>query len=183
MSHQPFESYLLADTLLSQEEQSSLNQHLKDCERCRALSQGLNDIDTVFQHSPAPLPAPGFTQRWQTRIAAHQQSRQIRQFWLLAVGMLALAVLILSAVFVINIYQVNWSYELTRVIARISVIAAQIRQFTNLLGNFTDISPFLLPMAAMFSAGIFSFFLLIIMTWFGTIIRLYSPHLEKGNAS
>jgi hypothetical protein len=183
MSHQPFESYLLAEAKLSHEQQSSLNLHLKDCERCLPLSQALTELDSVLEHSTAPLPAPGFTQRWQTRLAAHQQTRQIRQFWLLAVGMLALAVLIISAMFLVNIYQINWSYEFTQAIARLSVFTAQIRQFTKLVGTFTDISPIFLPMAAMFGAGIFSFILLLIITWFGTIIKLYSPVYEKGNQS
>lgn len=183
MSHQPFESYLLADTALSQEQHNALDQHLKGCERCFAIYNALTELNTVLNYSPPPLPMHGFTQRWQTRLEARQQTRQIRKFWVLAIGILTLAVLSMLTVFLINLPQINWYYELTQAIARVSVVAAQIRQFSNLIGKLTNRSPFLLPIFTVFAMGIFSSILMLIITWFGTIIRLYSPIDEKGKLS
>ena len=183
MSHQPFESYLLADTALSQEQHNALDQHLKGCERCFAIYSALAELNTVLHYSPPPLPKPGFTQRWQNRLEVRRQTRQIRKYWGLAIGILTLAVLTMLTVFLINFPHINWYYEFTQAIARVSVVAAQIRQFSNLIGRLTNRSPFFLPIFTVFAMGIFSLIFMLMITWFGTIIRLYSPINEKGNLS
>ena len=183
MSHQPFESYLLGNELLSDEHQEALAQHLKACEHCYAYSLALAELDTVLHHSPSPQPAPGFTQRWQSRLAIHQQARQNRKYWLMVASLLLLACLTMLIMFFISFSQINWSYELTQTIARISVFAAQVKQFSQIIGQFTNRSPYLILIIAVFGVGFLSSILMLIMTWFGTIIRLYSPIYEKGNVS
>ena len=183
MSHQPFETYLLADAKLTNEQQLSLDLHLKECDQCTALSFALASLDTILLHNPSPKPAPAFTQRWQARLSKHQQARQNRKFWLMALSVLLLACLTMIIMFIINFSQINWSYELTQAIARISVVAAQVKQFSQIIGRFTNRSPFLLPMVVVFGVGIFSSILMLFITWFGTIIRLYSAMYEKGNIS
>jgi anti-sigma factor RsiW len=183
MSHQPFESHLLDDELLTDEQQNALAQHLKECERCFAYSLALTELDTVLHHSPSPLPAPGFTQRWQARLAKHQQARQNRKYWLMASSLLVLASLTMLTMFMINFSQINWSYELTQTIARISVFAAQIRQLVKLSRTFVSTLPVLVPIIALAAYGTVIAVCALIFTWFKTIIKLYSPIHERENLS
>ena len=183
MSHQPFETYLFSDEPLTAEQQQSLDAHLKTCERCCAFSYSLNNFDTALRHSPSPLPAPGFTQRWQTRLVAHQQARQSRKLWLMTLGLFALASVTLLILFLFNIYQLNWAYELSQAIARFSIFAAYIRHFTRLMRTLISNLPILVPIMVLVMSGTSIALSALIITWFKTLIYLYTPGYERGNLS
>lgn len=181
MSHQPFETYLLNDALLTDAQQHSLDLHLKDCEQCTALSHALVGLDTILLQNPSPMPAPGFTQRWQLRLATHQQSRQNRYFWLMALSMLALAGLTMFIILIFNFSHINWSYELTQAIARVSIFAGQVRQLLQLSRTFVYVLPVLVPVIALAAYGTIVALCVIFLTWFKTMTILYSPIHKRGN--
>jgi hypothetical protein len=183
MSHQPFENYLVSGTVLDAEQQHQLDLHLKDCEGCHSLSLALTGIDDLLSTSPSPVPAPGFTQRWQAQLVSRRQTHQNRNFWVLSLGMIALAALILLIIFLINIFQLNWAYELTQVIARISVIAGQTRHYFNLSRRLINTLPILIPLLALGFSGACLAASALIFTWYRTIIKLYSPKYKRGNQS
>ena len=96
MNHRPFEDWLFADQPLSATEKVALDQHLQVCDACRQLSCAWGDVETGLRKAPLVQPGEGFTQRWQTRLAADQARRQRRQtLWLLAFYLGGAAVLLL----------------------------------------------------------------------------------------
>lgn len=181
MSHQPFENYLVSGAELDQEQQHQLDLHLQHCEACHLLSLAFTSIDDLLSTSPSPEPAPGFTQRWQAHVASRRQTKQNRTFWLMSLGLIALATLILVIIILANIFQLNWAYELTQIIARISVVAAQTRHFISLSRRLITTLPILIPLLALGFSGSCLAASALIITWYTTIIKLYSPIYERGN--
>lgn len=79
MKRHPFEEWLLDDNPLSVEEASALENHLQNCEPCRQLSESWKAVETELLNAPLIGPRPGFTARWQERLAAEQKALERRQ--------------------------------------------------------------------------------------------------------
>jgi anti-sigma factor RsiW len=81
MSRQPFETWLLAGEGLTDEQAERLHDHLQACPACQALLAAWAEAEGELRSSPWATPAPGFTARWQARLAAEQRRAQTRQVW------------------------------------------------------------------------------------------------------
>jgi anti-sigma factor RsiW len=82
MSHQPFETWLLAGEALTAEQAERLRDHLQECAACRALQAAWAEVEGELRSSPWAEPAPGFTARWQARLALAERKAESRQAWL-----------------------------------------------------------------------------------------------------
>ncbi len=99
MNHQPFESWLLSDEDLEQEQDRSLREHLRHCERCASLDASWNEIHQLFTGAPKVSPEAGFTARWQERQALERKKQHTRQSWvllMLTAGVTAILFLVLG---------------------------------------------------------------------------------------
>jgi hypothetical protein len=93
MDHRPFEGWLLNDQMLSADEKRQLNAHLQVCSACTALAE----VNLALKSVKMAVPTAGFTDRFQTRLAAHKQALRRRNFWgflLLTLGVLSVLILI-----------------------------------------------------------------------------------------
>ena len=82
MNHQPFENWLLSEDTLSPENASALRGHLETCDHCRELQAAWTDVSNLFQDVPDIEPAPGFVNRWQTRLEVERQVElSVRHRW------------------------------------------------------------------------------------------------------
>jgi hypothetical protein len=77
MNHQPFETWLLEDKLISPEQRRELHSHLRTCAYCAALVETGKALSSVKRISPAL----GFSARFQARLAAHKVADRRRRFW------------------------------------------------------------------------------------------------------
>ena len=77
MNHQPFETWLLEDKLISPEQRRELHSHLRTCAYCAALLETGKALSSVKMMSPAL----GFTASFQARLAAHKVADRRRRFW------------------------------------------------------------------------------------------------------
>ena len=87
MNHQPFETWLLDDKVLTPTEKRELASHLRDCKTCSALAE----TGLALRSARVVSPAPGFAMRFQHKLAAQKVAERRRRLW----GMF---VLILSGV-------------------------------------------------------------------------------------
>jgi len=87
MNHQPFETWLLDDKVLNPTEKRELTSHLRECKNCSALAE----TGLALRSSRVASPVPGFTMRFQQKLAAQKAAEQRRRLW-------GLIVLILSGV-------------------------------------------------------------------------------------
>ncbi|MBN1668223.1 MAG: hypothetical protein JW862_14115 [Anaerolineales bacterium] len=92
MNHQPFETWLLSDEPLETADALALAEHLATCQHCQQLQQAWAEVSDLFEHAPEVQPAPGFTERWQTRLQAEKQvDLAIRQRWQSWIGLILVA--------------------------------------------------------------------------------------------
>ena len=77
MNHQPFETWLLEDKLISPEQKRELHSHLRTCAYCAALLETGKALSSVKMS----LPALGFSSRFQVRLAARKVAERRRKFW------------------------------------------------------------------------------------------------------
>jgi len=175
MNHQPFETWILSEETLEPEEQKKFNQHLQSCEDCRKISFAMESVRQTFTSAPSPAPAPGFTQRWQARLALHKQALQQRRMWALTLILFSLASLISMAILLLELGQVNWFYEIGQLIANFSRLAAQINQVWVVLRSINNTLPILTPIMVIFGVGSLSAVSVLIVTWFSSMVQLYQP--------
>ncbi len=81
MNHQPFKDWLLSDEPLEAQQSQALQQHLHECADCRQIENAWADASALMRRAAFAAPAPGFTARWQERLAAQRLQAQRKQAW------------------------------------------------------------------------------------------------------
>ncbi|UCH61326.1 MAG: zf-HC2 domain-containing protein [Anaerolineales bacterium] len=82
--HQPFESWIFTSEELSGAESQALQEHLQECRSCLNLTQALQGMESHLRATPLLSPMPGFTARWETRLAdTLLRQRRIQTFWVM----------------------------------------------------------------------------------------------------
>ena len=98
MNHQPFEGWLLSEDTLAPEQAHALQEHLRACEACLALSRAWDAVEDDLAVAPLAAPTAGFSQRWQANLEKRQAQARRRRFWQAGgAGLAALAGIILLA--------------------------------------------------------------------------------------
>lgn len=178
MSHQPFETWILSEEPLEPSQAEPLQAHLVHCESCQKLQTNWRNVRSAMINDPSPLPAPGFTSRWHVRLAFERQKRQQRRMWILTLSILTLASLILIGLVLFNLTNISWSYLVSQMIANISVAIARIGHFWRIMGSLSTAFPIMIPLLAVFGMILISTASALILTWFSSMIRLFSPGKE-----
>lgn len=77
MNHLPFETWLLNETPVTPGQQREMDLHLRDCSYCAALAE----TGRLLKNVKMTAPAPGFTSRFQTRLAERKIAERKRRTW------------------------------------------------------------------------------------------------------
>jgi len=77
MNHQPFEDWLLNEKLIDPKQKLDLDAHLRICSYCSALAETGKALRSV----KIAAPATGFTERFQTHLAARKLAERRRRLW------------------------------------------------------------------------------------------------------
>lgn len=77
MNHQPFETWLLDDKVLTPTEKRELDSHLRACKACSALAE----TGLALRSSRVVSPKLGFALRFEQRLAAQKALERKRRFW------------------------------------------------------------------------------------------------------
>ena len=172
MSHQPFEKWIFSDDSLDHEQQNSLEEHLENCQSCQSLADAMMTVSSVISTSDTPIPKPGFTHRWHSRLAFYRQHQQTRRTWLLTIGIFVLANIILLSMVLLDLTTINWSYAFGRLIVNISLIASQSRQVWRVFFNITSAFPVIIPVYLVSAFALFTAAIVLIITWLRSIKKL-----------
>ena len=99
MDHLPFEDWILNNEPLTPRQKQDLAAHLQECRTCTAL----REVDLALGNVRQAEPAPGFSARFQVRLAEQRQAMKRRN----AIGFSLLAVAVLggTAVYAFPILQ------------------------------------------------------------------------------
>lgn len=127
-THLPFEDWVLDRNDLSPEEEQTLQEHLQDCPSCREFAESLWEMESRLKAQTILSPEPGFSQRWQARLAQERARIQMRQTHFFLAVTLGGAVLLLLAMGILLIpvlrspypYLLAIAYQLTQVISFIN---------------------------------------------------------------
>ncbi len=101
MKPSEFERWILDDQDLPTGQEQALSNALAVSPRLRELRAGWQAAQAELQQAEPAIPAPGFTERWQARLASYESRRRQRQVNMVLSGTLAgafgsLAVLAIS---------------------------------------------------------------------------------------
>ena len=178
MSHQPFETWIFSNDPLETDQKQTLEDHLKDCQSCTQQADALISFEAAISSTSLLSPMPGFTQRWHNRLPLARQLRQQRKMWLLAISLFAGATLILTALFLINASQINLAYQFGLCIASVARVRGFLYQLWPALQSFLSTMPIIIPILIVFGFGSLTAIIVLIITWFSSILRLYQPVQE-----
>ena len=101
MNHQLYEDWLFNSQeqdgeLLTPEQNAELGEHLKDCTSCARLAASWEAVDAHLRSTAQLAPAPGFSARWQERLA-QERRRAMRRQTALSLGLSLAGVALVSA--------------------------------------------------------------------------------------
>lgn len=77
MNHLPFEEWLLNDKPVTPEQQRDLDLHMRTCAYCSALAE----TGRMLSAAKMAVPTPGFTARFQSRLAERKIAERRRKLW------------------------------------------------------------------------------------------------------
>lgn len=170
-THLPFEDWVLDRNDLSPEEERTLQEHLQNCPSCREFDESLREMESRLKAQTMISPNPGFTQRWQMRLAQERARIQMRQTRVFLAATLGGAVLLLLAMGILLIpvlrspypYLLAIAYQLTQIV---SFINGTVDIATSLIGAILKVVPPLIWI------GLFGVATFLMVLWL-TAFRLY----------
>jgi anti-sigma factor RsiW len=180
MNHQPFEDWLLSDEALDPEQETNLRQHLTGCPKCTTLSQALQSVEQEMKRAPQVSPTPGFTGRWQARLAEKRAQKQRRLVWW-AIGFnLSAALGIFLALYWNRLASFSFSKMLALALYSITLLFARIGSAQVLLKLFfEEVNP-IFPIA--FIAVVATGLSVLSLIWIVTMWKIYIPQGVRNEA-
>lgn len=132
--HLPFEEWVLSGESLNSEESRLLQEHLETCETCRTLSISWKDVHTELVRAPMRSPLPGFSRRWEARLAAERYRRDRKQgvtMFVLSAGfalmlIIALGLWVMPLLQAPRLFLLLWVYQLVTTFAYVTSIGSAI---------------------------------------------------------
>ena len=165
MNHQPFESWLLSEEALEQEQERALQAHLMQCERCANLDASWVEVHQLFETAPRIAPAVGFTARWEDRLVLERKKRNTRQTWILLTFITVAAAIMFLVLGVQTLELLRFPEQLVmlmiyRVLTLVGYAYATQNLVFSLFGTFVDLVP------APLWIGLFGGFTMVSVLWF-----------------
>ena len=171
MNHQPFETWLLSDDALDEDQTRSLQAHLATCDQCARISASWGQVHQLFEATAEITPEPGFSMRWQERLAEHNKQVHHYQSWIV-LGIISGVAVLLLVLICLQIAPFLRSPEnlLLFMIYRVGVLVTYTQAAQNLALSLLDTIVRLLPMPVWIAfLGTFSMFFVL---WFGMLKQL-----------
>jgi predicted anti-sigma-YlaC factor YlaD len=157
-NHLLIEEWLLSASSLTPEEHTLLQEHLKSCESCRQLSEAWQEVEYQLKAAPVRSPEPGFTSRWQGRLAQDRRRQQrLQTVYIFTLGGgIAMALILFLGVWAWPVvrsplpYMMVWAYQLTTTFYLFSGIG---RALGTVARTFVGLVPGTLWVAALVALG------------------------------
>lgn len=138
MNHQLFEKWLLNKESLAADQRSQLKNHLKQCEKCRALAASWEQAESQLSKVKYTEPRPGFSKRWLSSLAERRQlrTRNLVKTWLFGLGGAALLSLVtLIVISASTSVPSGFTLGIAQIFQRISILFQQVRNFLFIIVN------------------------------------------------
>lgn len=174
MNHQPYEDWLISEDPILPEQNCELQDHLRNCDSCRQLSEFWLDIQTLLHVPQQVRPHAGFSARWLTRFEEQERKNKQRQSWIMLILTGGVAVFLLLMMGVNIITSVDQPLQLlligtNKLIEWLTVIKA----INEVLSALVELVSFMIPPVWwVLLAGMIS---LLCLLWFYSLRQLIQP--------
>lgn len=131
MNHQHFETWLLDEANLTEDERKLMNEHLAGCEECQMIQRNWAAVQGLIRSAPEAQPRAGFTTRWQANLEhrkEEQAHRRSRQLIFAMIGSVALLLLISGAIALNNTSPVEILVSIIRSITQCVIGLQQLQK-------------------------------------------------------
>lgn len=171
MNHQPFESWLLSEEALDDEQNQLLREHLASCDQCTSLEESWNQVYQLFEQTPQVTPAAGFTTRFQERLVENNRIRHMGHSWILFAGIAGCAA-VLFVLILISAMPILRSPEnlVLFIIYRLATLVTYAYTAQNLLYSLFGAITNLIPLSVWI--GLFGTFSMVCVLWFVLLKQL-----------
>lgn len=169
-NHQPFKDWLFSEEPLNPSEALQLQEHLHNCEACQAQRLAWNGVQHLLQNSGQAAPAAGFTNRWQSRLAAQRLKKQHKIAWGLffAAAGSALVTLVLLGWQVVELFRAPQNLLLIFLLRLAGFVT-----LINSVGDYLSVVRALIPGLPVVGLVFFTGFIsMISVLWLATFKRL-----------
>jgi hypothetical protein len=141
-NHQLINMWLSSQKQLSEEQQEMVKAHKLSCETCRQQDTAWEQVTQVFRTVGQSSPAPGFSGRWQQRLAVQRVKEQRRKSWLFfwISGSTALVTLILLAFQVWHVLRTP-----AQLLVGLVYLVTSILAFANSIGEYLTVFDIVAP--------------------------------------
>jgi len=174
MSHQPFETWMFTKETLTSEQSHALTEHLNSCETCQQVESAWLEIHQQLKRVPAITPNPGFSLRWQDRLAERRHERQRRRAWVMFAFTLSGALMMLALLALRAIEMLSSPGRIVLIIAyQILNLIWLVKEVQTSLNSFIKIAISLIPWPAWF--GLIGVFILVAVLWFIVVTKITHP--------
>jgi hypothetical protein len=155
MKHKHYEKTILSGSTSEYAEKQALHQHLCECDFCYELTRNWRKAESVLQNAPILTPDPGFSIRWQNRLADDRVRHDRRQSLLVltasgigAFFFLILFILLWSQALEVGLVQAGW---FGKAVVWVRTVNQVVVESTPIHFHFPDMFPILIVM------GMFAF--------------------------
>ncbi len=148
MKSQSFDDWLLADKSLNPDQETILKQAIASppaAESPSPLVQSFQHVEHALRSAAMAVPAPGFTSRWQTRLAEKKARQQRLMVGLGALLALGVAAVIGLAIFIPRLDTVSLAQLANILIANLVLLAARLHTVRVLASYMLDGLPPAIP--------------------------------------
>lgn len=181
MKHLPYESWILDETPLNEDQQHDLNAHLLTCQTCTSLRLSWQDVRHQIETAPQIQPSPGFSARWKASLKERRLADEARQRRLVWVWTASIAWAVLLSLAVIYLPRVSSIQILIAFVEALVGITTGISAWVTLLqGILHTVPPYILVIA---SIGLSTLLSITIFLWGISIWRMSSKgvtHYEEN---
>ena len=173
MYHQPFETWILEEEALSNEETQSLMLHLETCSQCKKLHDNWQAAEVRLSTAKMASPSAGFSSRWQQTLRDRleeqkmKQVLQVRRFFLYLGTANILSLIIFAVLFIAGGSTMNM---LASFAGRIANLTLWVDRIEGWLFAVLNVAPTTVPLAIW--VALTSIFSILALIWIVSLWRI-----------
>jgi hypothetical protein len=141
MSHQPFESWILDETRLDEQQIQQLQAHLNVCPSCKTLQSSWEAVRHQLQSASEMQPAPGFSMRWQANLNKRWEEEGRLQQQNMIIASASTLVAFLIALVAVVFPRVSWIDVLIKLVSTLVSTTGSLSAFLQMISSAVKTVP------------------------------------------
>ncbi|MEN6571810.1 MAG: hypothetical protein ABFD24_08215 [Anaerolineaceae bacterium] len=149
MKHLPYESWILDETPLNEDQQRDLDAHLLTCPVCCNLRDSWQAVRQQIESAPQKQPSPGFSMRWKASLKDRREADEVRQRRLVWIWIASIAAAVLLSLAVIYLPRVSFIQVLISIVESLVGFTSGVSALVKLVtGVLHTVPPYMLVLSS-----------------------------------